>query len=365
MKECKKCLLTEAYPGLSFNEEGICLMCASNQVFSPYGEDKLIRILETAKKRKRGEYDALVPLSGGKDSMYILYLAVKEYKLKVLTMTYDNGFTNPLAVENMNRAVEKMNVRHIVCKPDDDVLKRIYKNIFMLSGDVCGICGIAMRTRMYKVAKDYGIPVVLLGTSPLEEDSFLPDTTNDMVRFKYIMREAGCLSSKEINDFLIYPGLNFVKLSLAKRIGSFPKEVCPFFYLKNPSDKEMGEIIVKELDWKEDTNREYSKHFDCLIEPFTNYARYHIYGYERRICQYSTMVRRGEITREKAAELYRSDCVMDKPANYQTILNTLGMDEKELDRSLKVKPLKYEKHISKMNKLAIMFMKFHKKTFRI
>jgi tRNA(Ile)-lysidine synthase TilS/MesJ len=358
MKECNNCILTDAYTGLTFNEDGTCSLCASNHVFEPYGEARLIRILEEAKVRKRGEYDALVPLSGGKDSMYILYLAIKVYNLKVLTMTYDNGFTSQLAVDNMAMAVEKMNVKHVVCKPDDVVLKRIYKNMLLRSGDICGACGIAIKASMFKVANDYGIPIILLGTSPLEEDSFLPDTTQDIGRFKYIMNESRCLTKKELNDFLIYPNLNFFKLSLGKRTGSFPKEVCPLFYIKNPSDKEMGEIIAKELDWKEDTSREYSKHFDCIVEPFTNYVRYHIYGYERRMCQYSTMIRRGEITKEKASGLYRSDHVMDRPANYQDILTMLDVNEKDMDDVLKIKPLKYEKHISKANKLYKKLMRF-------
>jgi tRNA(Ile)-lysidine synthase TilS/MesJ len=362
MKVCKKCILTDAYPGLTFNGDETCSICSSNHVFEPYGEDKLIRIIEAAKARKRGEYDALVPLSGGKDSMYILWLAVRVYNLKVLTMTYDNGFTSPLAVENMERAVEKMQVKHIVCKPDDAVLKRIYKNMLLRSGDICGACGIAIKAHMFKVAHEYGIPVILLGTSPLEEDSFLPDTTQDIGRFKYIMQEAGCLTKKEMKDFLIYPNLNYFKMSLRKRTGSFAKEVCPLFYIKNPSDKEMGELIAKELDWKEDTSREYSKHFDCIVEPFTNYVRHHIYGYERRICQYSTMVRRGEITREKASELYASDRIMDKPANYQVILDMLNIDEKDMEDVLKIKPLKYEKYVSKANKLFIKLVKFLKAT---
>jgi tRNA(Ile)-lysidine synthase TilS/MesJ len=361
MKVCKQCILTDAYPGLTFNDDGICSMCSSNHVFEPYGEAQLMRILETAKAKKRGEYDALVPLSGGKDSMYILYLAVKVYKLKVLTMTYDNGFVSQLAIDNMERAVEKMQVKHIVCKPDYEVLKRIYKNMLLRSGDICGACGIAVKASIFKVANDYKIPLVLLGTSPLEEDSFLPDTTNDICRFKYIMKEAGCISKKEMNDFLLYPNLNYFKLSLGKRMGKFPKEVSPLFYIKNPSDKEMGEFIAKELDWQEDTSREYSKHFDCTVEPFTNYVRHHIYGYERRICQYSTMVRRGEITKEKAADLYRSDNIMDKPANYQNILNRLEINEKDMEDVLNIKPLKYEKYVSKANKLFAKLMKMVKK----
>jgi hypothetical protein len=233
--------------------------------------------------------------------------------------------------------------------------------MLLRSGDICGACGIAIKANMFKVANDYGIPVILLGTSPLEEDSFLPDTTQDTGRFKYIMKEAGRLNKKELNDFLIYPKMNYFKLSIAKRTGSFAKEVCPLFYLKNPSDRKMGEIIAKELDWKEDTSREYSKHFDCIVEPFTNYVRYHIYGYERRMCQYSTMVRRGEITREKASDLYRSDRVMNKPANYQDILAILGMDEKDMEGVLKIKPLKYEKHLSKVNRLYMRIMKIVKR----
>ena len=360
MKACNQCLLTEAYPGLSFNEEGTCSMCSSRQVFEPYGEEKFIQLIEGLKAKKRGEYDALVPLSGGKDSMYLLYLAVKVYNLKVMTMTYDNGFVSQIAIDNMERAVKQLGVKHIVCKRDEALLKKIYRNMLLRSGDLCGACGMAIRTSIYKVANDYGIPMALFGTSPLEEDSFLPDTTTDMARFKYIMKESGNVTKEEIKKFLIYPKLNFFKLSLGKRTGKFPKEVCPFFYIETPSEHEIGEIIKRELGWQEDTTREYSKHFDCIVEPFTNYVRYHIYGYERRMCQYSKMVRRGDITRDKAAEMYASDNVSAKPANYQQILELLEIDEKEMQEVLKIKPLKYERHVSQANKWFARLMKFIK-----
>ena len=358
MKKCSKCILTDAYPGLSFEDDGTCSMCSSNNVFVPSGEEHLIHILNSAKEKKRGEYDALVPLSGGKDSMYILHLAVNVYNLKVMTMTYDNGFVSRIAIENMERAVAKMNVKHVVCKTDETVLRKIYKNMLLRSGDICGACGIAIKASMFKVARDYKIPVILLGTSPLEEDSFLPDTTQDICRFKYIMREAGEITTKEMNDFLIYPDLNYFKLSIGKRTGRYAKEVRPLFYIKNPSDKEMGEIIKREFDWQEDTTHEYSKHFDCIVEPFTNYVRHQIYGYERRICQYSTMIRRGEITREKALEMYNSDRINEKPANYSEMLDIIGINDAEMESVLKIKPLKYERHISTANKIFFRLMKF-------
>ena len=358
MRICSKCILTDAYPGVSFGEDGVCSMCSSNHVYRPLGEDNLISILNAEKAKKRGEYDALVPLSGGKDSMYILYLAVKVYNLKVLTMTYDNGFVSQIAIDNMTHAVEKMNVKHIVCKPDEAVLRRIYKGMLLSSGDICGACGIAIKASMFKVASDYKIPIILLGTSPLEEDSFLPDTTLDIGRFKYILKESGGVSEKEAKKFLIYPDMNYFKLSIGKRTGKYAKEVRPLFFIENPSDKEMGEIITRELDWKEDTTHEYSKHFDCIAEPFTNYVRHHIYGYERRVCQYSTMVRRGEITREKALAMYTSDNIPEKPAVYRKILDMLDVDDEDMRKVLKIRPLKYERYVSKANKMYFWLMKF-------
>ena len=353
--------MTDAYPGITFGEDGVCSMCSSNHVYKPSGEENLIHILDAAKAQKRGEYDALVPLSGGKDSMYILYLAVKVYNLKVMTMTYDNGFVSQIAIDNMERAVEMMNVKHVVCKPDEIVLRKIYKDMLLSSGDICGACGIAIKASMFKVASDYKIPVILLGTSPLEEDSFLPDTTLDIGRFKYILKESGNVTKKEVNKFLIYPDMNYFKLSIGKRTGKYAKEVRPLFFIENPSDKEMGEIITRELGWQDDTTHEYSKHFDCIAEPFTNYVRHHIYGYERRVCQYSTMIRRGEITRDKALAMYKSDNMAEKPANYNQLTNLLNINDADMENVLKIKPLKYERYVSSANKLFFWLMKFIKK----
>jgi len=361
MKVCSKCILTDSYPGVSFGEDGLCSMCSSKHVFKPLGKENLIRIFDAAKAKKRGEYDALVPLSGGKDSMYILYLATKVYNLKVMTMTYDNGFVSQIAKDNMQRAVEKLNIKHVVYKSDETALWKIYKDMLLRSGDICGACDIAIKASMLKAASDYKIPMILKGTSPLEEDSFIPDTTLDIARFKYILNEAGNVSKKEMNSFLIYPNMNHFKLSFGKKTGKYAKEVRPLFYIENPSDKEMGEIISRELGWQEDTTHEYSKHFDCIAEPFTNYVRQHIYGYERRICQYSTMIRRNEITREKAMTMYKSDNIAEKPANYNQIIDILNIDDADMENVLKIKPLKYERYVSSTNKLFSSLMKFIKR----
>ncbi len=356
MKICNKCILNDNYPGIAFNESGTCSFCVEQRIYTPLGEDKLLKIIHEARKKKC-DYDALVPLSGGKDSTYILHLAVNVYKLRVLAMTYDNGLFSPLALDNIQQAIKITNVKHIVCKPDAEVQKKIYKNMFLNSGDICGACDIGTKANILKVAHDYSVPIILYGTSPLEEDSFIPDSIQDIARFKYILKKAKDLTRKEINDFLIYPNLNLFLLSYYKKTGNFGKEVRPLFYIDNPTDKEMGDIITKELNWKDDNSREYSKHFDCIAEPLTNYVRNKIYGHERRICQYSNMVRRNEIPREKALELYKTDNITSKPNNYMEVLKYLNITEEDLQRVITIPKLKYEKHTSKTNRLFSSLMK--------
>jgi hypothetical protein len=99
MNTCKLCLLHENVNGVVINADGICNYCSGYSRYKPYGEEQLLRIFKKA-GRKHRPYDALVPLSGGKDSTYVLYLAVKKYKLRVLVYTLDNGFMSELALKN-------------------------------------------------------------------------------------------------------------------------------------------------------------------------------------------------------------------------------------------------------------------------
>ena len=128
MKRCSHCILPETYPKISFNKQEICSICSNYKGFVPQSETILTNCTKIAKRKNR-IYDALVPLSGGKDSTYILYLAKKVYGLNVLAYTFDNGFLTDFALKNIKSALEILNVDHIFWKPNWDILKN-YIEIF-------------------------------------------------------------------------------------------------------------------------------------------------------------------------------------------------------------------------------------------
>jgi hypothetical protein len=356
MNTCNKCILTEDVPGVSFNDEGLCNKCNNENIFQPLGEKKLLEQFRKAKNKNRN-YDALVPLSGGKDSTYILYLATKVYNLKVLTYTYDNGFFSSLALKNINNAVQIAEVDHIFVRPSQELLKKIYRKILLKSGEICGVCGIGIMNSMLKISESYKIPLILLGHSPLENDSFSPEDIYDTYRLKHILNDGDDIAKKDIHRFLIYPWQNYFTNYFHTKTGRFGKKIDLLFYIENPTDKEMGDIIKHEMNWVDMESSGYTKHFDCLAEPFTNYIRQQRFGYSRRIVQLSTMVRNNEISRKQALDIHVKDNLQNNPDNFEFVKNILELSEEDIHSICNIKPLVYQHKVSKAN---ILFGKLRK-----
>ena len=100
MKICSNCILPETFPGIKFNESGVCNHCvqAKNQTGETSGKkEKYRRRLDdliAEVKGKAPSYDAIMAYSGGKDSSYTLKLLKEKYDLRILALTFDNHFVS-------------------------------------------------------------------------------------------------------------------------------------------------------------------------------------------------------------------------------------------------------------------------------
>lgn len=92
MKVCTRCILPETYPGIIFDENGVCNFCTDYEVTRKelkihfQTEDELKKSLEKYKNLNK-KYDVVVPLSGGVDSAHTLIKIVKEYNLKPFSVS--------------------------------------------------------------------------------------------------------------------------------------------------------------------------------------------------------------------------------------------------------------------------------------
>jgi hypothetical protein len=117
-QRCNKCIADATIPGISFNKNGTCSLCEfHDKLCEIYPEDENSLTLlyqKIAKIKKEGigkKYDCIIGISGGRDSIYLLYLTVKEFGLRPLAVHFNDGFDNPTAGENMLHAVKKIRRR--------------------------------------------------------------------------------------------------------------------------------------------------------------------------------------------------------------------------------------------------------------
>jgi len=321
----------EGITGIKITENGLCNHCLEYTPFVPYNKSELLYLFEQAKKKNR-KYDVLVPLSGGKDSTYVLYLAVNVYKLKVLTYTFDNGLMSSLARKNIETSIKASQVDHIWVKQDPDLIKKLYRTTLTNSGEICSVCGIGIERSMLKISEDHKTPLILLGHSPAEGSSFTSENIYDQNRLKAILNQNKSITKAQIKTFLIYPNMNFISSFLYTKLGRFGKKVNILYYEEWLSDKEIGEIIKKELNWEDSSESDYTRHFDCLAEPFTNYIREKRFGVSRRLPQLSNMIRNNEMSRAEAKTIYEQDQENELPENFNLIKETFNINNKDLSQ---------------------------------
>ena len=88
MKTCKNCVLPDSFPGIRFDENGVCSYCSrfkgteNQEKQKQRFKDKFISILKSTKGR--ASYDALMAYSGGKDSTYTLKLLKEDMVQDIL-----------------------------------------------------------------------------------------------------------------------------------------------------------------------------------------------------------------------------------------------------------------------------------------
>ena len=115
-KKCSRCILDSNLPGIEFDEKGECNYCKlfedleKEYPLGKEGEKNLQALITKIKAAGEGQkYDCVVGVSGGTDSTYVLYEAVK-LGLRPLAVHFDNGWNSEIAVNNIQQACQTLGV---------------------------------------------------------------------------------------------------------------------------------------------------------------------------------------------------------------------------------------------------------------
>lgn len=141
---CQRCVISAKVPGVILTDR-ICNKCltadnlpinheekAWEEKYQQYQAERCHEILSSYQGAGKGDFDAFVPFSGGKDSTYMLYRLKRDYPgLRLLAATWDNGFYSSLALENARVVARKLDLDHFTYKPRASVYKSLYRYTLM------------------------------------------------------------------------------------------------------------------------------------------------------------------------------------------------------------------------------------------
>ena len=363
---CKRCIMPVEYPGITFDSEGVCSHCTrherntvSNDTQS-LGKDKLLEMIRSGKKA--GEYDCVVPLSGGKDSVYVLYYSVRELGLRPLAVTYGSGFLTQIAMENVHNACDALNVPCVIKKANKNIQDRLLRESLRISETIgsfvrtCLNCSTLIQAIPIKVAKQRRIPFVLWGDS-VRESVRLVKMRSKLETAKYEdIRSNGLITNvvekvsklREVNmtpckiirispKLLRYRLLSIYQLlslgvplknAIFPNIGfAFPKkgpQVIHFFDYVDWDPVGGTVVLARELGWKHPPNRK--SRFDCCLYCFADHAVLQADGISADGVIACNLIREGLLSREEAlqAEQLRERTVVEE---CERIISELGLDD--------------------------------------
>lgn len=160
MRYCRKCLMPDTRPRISFNEEGVCNACLYAKDKEEIDWDKRRREFEELLSRcrsKDGYWDCIVPWSSGKDSSYITHRLKFEFGMNPLLVTVAPQIQTEEGRHNQQVFLE-LGFDHILFTLNPRVHKALSKRHFIKYGDPWMAWSQAINSIPVKTAVDFKIP---------------------------------------------------------------------------------------------------------------------------------------------------------------------------------------------------------------
>lgn len=135
---CKKCTISNQRPRISFDEHGVCSACR----FAEYKRTKIDwnlreeELIELCNKHRKnnGEYDVIVPCSGGKDGGFVAHQLKYEYGMNPLTVTWAPLKATAIGRRNLDAFISS-GFNHVLGTPNPLVTRRLTQLSFKHLGD--------------------------------------------------------------------------------------------------------------------------------------------------------------------------------------------------------------------------------------
>lgn len=347
---CTRCIYDEKVPNIYFNSEGVCSYCIQiDQLEEEYptgeaGRRQLDKIIQEIKRAGRGKkYDAIIGVSGGCDSSYLVHEMVTKYGLRVLAAHFDNTWNSTIATENIHNVLEGLGVDLFTIVVDNKEYDDIYRS-FLKAGvrDIDCPTDIALTTTLYKAAEKFGIKYMIEGHSFRTEGvTPLGWVYMDGRYIESVHKKFGKVPFKTFPNLWLLDQLRWM---VCGRI----KKIRPLYYMDY--DKEAAKkTLAEKYGWQWYGGHHLENRFTAFVHSYFFPNRWNI---DFRIAGYAAYCRNGWLKREEALSLMQEPPFIEEDLLLY-VKKRLGFSDSDFE------------NIMNLPKKSYKDFKTYKKTFEI
>jgi len=324
-------------PRIEFNDEGWCNSCQwmleKKKLDWGKRQDELTKLL-TKYRSKKGAFDCLVPVSGGKDGAYIAHQLKHKYKMNPLTVTIAPQLPLKLGEQNLKNFINS-GYNNILISPNKNIMQKLNKYGFIEKGFPYYGWLIAVQSAVVRAAINFDVPLIFYAEDGEVEYGGTRETINisgyDVEYMQRIYLEDGhgkVLKKSGIPESELYFWL-FPSISLCKEKNIY---ITHWSYFEN-WDPYRNYLVAKERCGLIEQD-------ECNVGTFTNFAQndqalytlhtymmYLKFGFGRATQDAGIEIRRGSMTREQAKQL-----VIIYDGQYPEEFLELYLDHFEMER---------------------------------
>lgn len=166
IKFCKLCTVSNQRPRITFDSQGVCSACTfaeikKNKIDWQKREIELEELCDKFRK-DNGEYDVIVPCSGGKDGSFVAHQLKYKYGMNPLTVTWAPLKASEIGRKNLDAFINS-GFNHILGTPDPIVTRKLTQLSLKQLGDPFQPFIYGQTNFPLQVAVNFGISLIMYG----------------------------------------------------------------------------------------------------------------------------------------------------------------------------------------------------------
>jgi len=325
MKYCKKCVMPDTRPGISFNEEGVCSACLNyenrkNIDYKKRWEE--FKLLCDKYRRMNGAngYDCMIAVSGGKDSHFQVYIMKEVMGMNPLLVTVEDNF--PMTRAGMH------NLKNI--KAQKVIMRYTFENY----GKPTYFIDRYIYTYPLYMALKFNTPLLIYGENVGYEyggaGAIETYSARDQI---YNGVGYGIPTQELLREGITMKDLNFFEPPTQEQIASLDPVYMSYFVewnsFKNYEIAKRYGFHDLTHEWNRTHHVEQMDQVDSRAYLVHSWLKYPKFGHASATDYCSRMIRYGLLTREEAIKLVKErDHALD-PLCVRDFCEFLGYSEKE------------------------------------